>query len=70
MHFFEDSHALLVPVVDLGEQREIISSILIENIVFDYNHLQFFHIESCVHLNCTLVYEINDLRLSAQLSVL
>lgn len=70
MHFFEDPHALLMPVVDLGEQREIICSILIEYVVLDYNHLQFLHVESCIHLNCTLVYKINDLGLSAQLRVL
>lgn len=61
VHFLEYSHALLMPVVDLGEQREIISSILVKNIVFDYNHLKFFHVESCIHLDCTLIYEINDL---------
>jgi hypothetical protein len=60
MHFLENAHALLVPIIHLSQQREIISGVLIENIIFDDDHLQFFHIESCVHLNGALVNQVNN----------
>ena len=39
MHFLEDPHALLVPIIHLSQQREIVSCVLIEDIVFYYHHL-------------------------------
>ena len=60
MHFLEDSHALLVPVVDLGEQREIISGVLVEYIVLNDYHLELLHIKPCIHLNRTLINKINN----------
>lgn len=59
-----------MPIIDLGQQRKIIGCVLIEDVVLDYDHLEFFHVESCVHLNGALVYEVDDLRLAALLRVL
>ena len=67
VHFLEDPHTLLVPIIHLSEQREIVSCVLVEDIVFYYHHLKFFHVKSSVHLDCAFVYQINDLRLFLKL---
>lgn len=63
VHFFKDAHALLVPIIHLRQQWKVISSVLIEYVVFDYDHLQLLHIKSSVHLNGALVNQVDDLRL-------
>jgi len=60
MHMFKYFQTLLMPIVYLGDQWIIISSILIQKVVFDEDHLKFFHIETGIHLYCTFVYEVND----------
>ena len=57
-HLLEYLHALLVPVVNLRQKREIIGGVLIKGIVLYDNHLQLFHIETSVHLDRTLVNKV------------
>ena len=57
-HLFKNLHALLVPVVDLGQQREVVSGILVKNVIFNYHHLKFLHVEPCVHLDSAFVYQV------------
>jgi len=49
-----------MPTIDLGEQRIVVSGVLVQNIVFDDDYLQFFHVESRVHLDCAFVYHFNN----------
>ena len=56
-----------MPIIHLGEEGEIISCVLVEYIVFDYDHLQFFHVKPCVHLDCAFIHKVDYLRLLLQL---
>lgn len=67
LHFLKYPHALLVPVIYLREQREVVGGVLIKNIVFYYHHLQLFHVESGVHLDCAFVHQVYYLTLLLQL---
>ena len=49
-----------MPIIDLSQKWEIISSILMKYVVFDNDHLELFHIESCIHLNSAFINQIND----------
>jgi len=60
IHFFKNLQALLMPIIHLSQKREIISSILIEYVVFDNNHLELFHIESRIHLYSAFINQINN----------
>jgi hypothetical protein len=66
-HFFEDAHALLVPVVYLSEQREVVCGVLLQNVILNDHHLQLFHVEPSIHLNGALVHQVNDLTLLLEL---
>lgn len=60
MHFLEDPEALLMPVVDLCEQWEIVSRVLIQEVVLNDHELQLLHVEPRIHLDRALVHQVND----------
>ena len=66
-HLLEYLHALLMPVVNLRQKREIIGCVLVKGIVLYDNHLQLFHIEACVHLDRALVNKVYYHRLFLEL---
>lgn len=55
LHLFKDSQALLVPVVHLSQQWEVVGCVLFKHIIFNYNHLKFFHGKARIHLNSALI---------------
>ena len=60
VHSFENLQALLMPVIDLSQKREIVRGILVEHIVLDENHLELLHIEPSIHLYGAFINQIND----------
>jgi hypothetical protein len=59
MHFLEDAEATLMVIVHLRQQGEVVSRILFEHVIFDDHHLQLAHVELGVHLDATLINDIN-----------
>jgi hypothetical protein len=60
LHALEYFQAFLVPDVDLGEQRIVVSGILVEDIVLYDDNLQLLHVKSSVHLYRAFVNHFND----------
>jgi len=48
-----------MPIINLGQQRKIVRSILIKYVIFYDHHLNFFHIKSSVHLNRAFIDKVN-----------
>ena len=48
-----------MPIVNLCQQRKVVCGILVQHIVFNDDQLDLLHVESCIHLNCALVYQVN-----------
>lgn len=49
-----------MPVIDLCQKREVVGSVLVEQVVLDYNQLELFHVEAGVHLDCAFINQIYD----------
>lgn len=47
-------------LIDFGEQRIIIGSVLVQRVVPDDHHLDLLHVELLVHLNGALVNHVNQ----------
>jgi len=60
VHLFKNLEALLMPVIHLSQKWEIISCILTQYIVLNNDHLELFHIESCIHLYSAFINQINN----------
>lgn len=63
MHLFKDPQTLLVPVVHLSQQGEVISCVLLQQIVLNDDQLNLLHVKPGVHLYSALVNQINNLTL-------
>ena len=60
LHTLEYFQAFLMPWVNLSEQWVVVSCVLMQYVIFDNDHLELFHVEACVHLNCALVNHFDN----------
>ena len=60
LHSLEYLETLLVPRIDLSEQRVVVGRVLVQHVILDDHHLQLFHVKPGVHLYRALVDHLYD----------